>query len=267
MTEGILWLRCLSIAGQFVCLVVLARRRLARRYPVFWVFLLLGLLHSAWALYRWTCGGHGEESATFRWALAAMYVAVAIEACLAQARHFRSLFSFAVDAIIAFVVVAAALGALVCWIGPGGLQDPGPVMLVCSGCCVLLMFSTAVFSTLPLTMRANVRWHVLTLQILMFGDAVAAGLGSAGLPGARLAGQILAAACPLICYSLWTIKLVPSGEDFLPPSEVPAEVLERLVAPGPEPAAVPPQPARPARGRRTAAGAASKQGGPFALQG
>jgi len=98
----------------------------------------------------------------------------------------------------------------------------------------------------------------------MFGDAVATGLGSAGLPGA---GQILGAVCPLICYALWSIKLVPSGEFFLPPPEVPAEVLERLVAQGPEPAAVPPLPPRPARGRRTAAGAPSKQGGPFALEG
>jgi hypothetical protein len=238
MVQEILWLRCLAVAAQAVCLVALARRRLARRYPVFWVFTLCGLLQSVWAL-------DGEEAAAFRWVFAVICGAVAIEACLVQARHFRSLFSFAVDAILAFIVLAAALGGTICLTGADVLRDPGPVMLMCAGCCVLLILSTAFFSTFPVTMRANVRWHVLLLLILLAGQAVAAALGSLESADGHVAAQFLAAACPLVCYTLWSIKLVPSGECFLPLSEIPAEVLARLMAQEPQaPAPAAPEPPR-----------------------
>lgn len=230
MTQGILWLRCLSIAVQAACLVALARRRLAHRYPVFWVFTFFGLLRSVWALDRWNSAGFGEEAATFPWALAAMYGAVTIEACLTQARHFRSLSSFVIGAIVIFAVLSAALGATICLFGPDILRDGGPVILMCSGCCMLLILSTAFFGTFPVTLRANVRWHVVILQMLLTGGAVATGLGSLSSPGGRLAAEFLAAGCPLICYALWTIQLVPSGECFLPLSQIPAEVLARLMA-------------------------------------
>ena len=238
MTQGILWLRCLSIAVQAMCLVTLARRRLARRYPVFWLFTLFALLHSVWALGRW----NGEEAAAFRWALAAMYGAVAIEACLAQARHFRSLSSFVIGAIVIFAGLFAALGATICLFGADILRDGGPVILMCSYCCILLILSTAFFGTFPVTLRANVRWHVLLLQMLLAGGAVTAGLGSLSSPDGRLAAQFLAAGCPLICYALWTVKLVASGECFLPLSDIPAEVLARLMerAQGPPYASQPP---------------------------
>jgi hypothetical protein len=66
--------------------------------------------------------------------------------------------------------------------------------------------------------------------MLLAGGAVATGLAAVSSPGARLAAQFVAAGCPLICYALWTVKLVPSGECFLPLSEIPAEVLARLMA-------------------------------------
>jgi hypothetical protein len=228
MTETILILRCLSIVLQATCLVALATRGLARRYPVFWVFTLLAGLHSVWFPGGWNA-----------WALAAMYAAVAIEACLAQARHFRSLSSFAIGGIVIFGVLSAALGAVVCLFGADVLRDGGPVMLMCGGCSLLLILSTSFFSTFPVTMRANVRWHVLILQILLAGGAVSAGLGSANSSGMRQAAQFLALGCVLTCYALWTVKLVPSGECFLPLSEIPAEVLARLMAREPQPPRAP----------------------------
>ncbi len=219
MTEAILVLRCLSTSVQAACLAALATRGLARRYPIFWIVTLLGLLHSLRSVHGWNA-----------WVLAAMYAAVAIEACLAQARHFRSLFSFAVGGIVAFAVLSAALGATVCLFGFDILRDGGPVMLMGSGCCILLILSTAFFSTFPVTMRANVRWHVVILFVLLAGGAVATSLGSVASSGARLAAELLAVGCPLVCYALWTVKLVPSGECFLPLSEIPAEILARLMA-------------------------------------
>jgi len=219
MTEAILLLRCLSTSVQAACLVALATRGLARRYPVFWMVTLFGLLQSLRSAGAWNA-----------WVLAAMYAAVAIEACLAQARHFRSLFSFTVGGIMVFAVLSAALGATVCLFGFDILRDGGPVMLMGSGCCILLILSTAFFSTFPVTMRANVRWHVAILFVLLAGSAVATGLGSVTLPGGGLAAQLLAVGCPLVCYALWTVKLVPAGECFLPLSEIPAEILAKLMA-------------------------------------
>jgi diacylglycerol kinase len=244
MVHGILWLRCLTIAVQSGCLVALARRRLARCYPAFWVFTLFGILHSVWALGAGNFAGYAEEG-TFRWTLVALYGAVAIEACVAQARHFRSLFSFVIGGVVVFAVLSAALGATVCLMGAEVLRDGGPVTVMCSACCLLLILSTAFFRTFPVTMRANVRWHVLLLEILLASAAVAAGLGSAESSGARLAAQLLTAACPPICYALWTIKLIPSGECFLPLSQIPAEVLARLMAAEPRPVRTPQAPRSP----------------------
>ncbi|HXN48784.1 MAG TPA: hypothetical protein VN893_19190 [Bryobacteraceae bacterium] len=228
MTEAILLLRCLSASVQAACLAALATRGLARRYPVFWIVTLLGLLQSLRFVDGWSA-----------WVLAAMYGAVAIEACLAQARHFRSLFSFTVGGIMVFAVLSAALGATVCLFGFDILRDGGPVILMGSGCCILLILSTAFFSTFPVTMRANVRWHVAILLALLTGGAVATGLGTVMSPGGRLAAQLVAVGCPLVCYALWTVKLVPSGECFLPLSEIPAEILARLMAQERRPVEVP----------------------------
>jgi hypothetical protein len=247
MTEAVLLLRCLSTSVQAACLAALVARGLARRYPIFCFVTLLGLLHSVRSVDAWSA-----------WALAAMYGALAIEACLAQARHFRSLFSFAVGGIVVFAVLSAALGATICLFGPEILLDGGPVMLMCSACCMLLILSTAFFSTFPVTMRANVRWHVAILLMLLAGGAVATGLGSVGSPGARLAAQFLAAACPLVCYALWTVKLVPSGECFLPLSEIPAEILARLMAQDRQPVNPAPPATRHVVAGRRGFGASSK---------
>ncbi len=219
MTEAILLLRCLSASVQAACLVALATRGLVRRYPIFWIVTLLGLLQSLLSVGGWNS-----------WVLAAMYGAVAVEACLAQARHFRSLFSFTVGGIMVFAVLSAALGATVCLFGFDILRDGGPVVLMGSGGCILLILSTAFFSTFPVTMRANVRWHVAILLALLTGGAVATGLRTVMSPEGRLAAQLVAVVCPLVCYALWTIKLVPSGECFLPLSDIPAEILARLMA-------------------------------------
>ena len=229
MAEAILLLRCVSASVQAACLVALAARGLARRYPVFWIVTLLGLLQTLRSPDGWNA-----------WVVAAMYAAVAIEACLAQARHFRSLFSFAVGGIVVFTVLSAALGATVCLFGADILRDGGPVMLMGSGCCILLILSTAFFSTFPVTMRANVRWHVAILFVLLAGSAVATGLGPVASPGGRLAAQLLTLGCPLVCYALWTVKLVPSGECFLPLSQIPAEILARLMAQERRPVDAPP---------------------------
>jgi hypothetical protein len=233
MTQAVLLLRCLSIAVQASCLVALATRRLARRYPVFWGFTFLAVLHAVWAPGAWNA-----------WALAAMYAALAIEACLTQARHFRSLFSFAIGSIVVFAVLSAALGAIVCLFGADILRGGGPAMLMCSACCMLLVLSTAFFASFPVTLRPNVRWHVAILQVLLAGAAVSAALASLSSPGARLAAQLVATVCPLVCYALWTVKLVPSGECFLPLSDIPAELLARLMAREPATPAPPPPPAR-----------------------
>ena len=238
MTEAILLLRCLSTSVQAACLVALATRGLARRYPVFWIVTLLGLLQSLRSVDGWNA-----------WVLAAMYAAVAIEACLAQARHFRSLFSFAIGVIVVFAVLSAALGATFCLFGFDILRDGGPVMLMCSACCILLILSTAFFSTFQLAMRANVRWHVAILLLLLAGSAVVTSLGSVSSPEGRLAAQFLALGCPLVCYALWTVTLVPSGECFLPLSQIPAEILARLMAQERRPAEVPPAPRRIVAGR------------------
>ena len=248
MTEAILMLRCLSTAVQAACLVALATRGLARRYPVFWIVTLLGLLQSVRSVDGWNA-----------WVLAAMYAGVAIEACLAQARHFKSLFSFAVGGIVVFAVLSAALGATVCLFGVDILRDGGPVMLMCSGCCILLILSTAFFSTFPLTMRPNVQWHVAILFVLLAGGAVVTSLGSVASPGGRLAAQLLAVGFPLVCYSLWTVTLVPAGECFLPLSEIPAEVLARLMAQERLPAD-PPQAARRVPPGRAGLGTPGKAG-------
>ncbi len=248
MTEAILMLRCLSTAVQAACLAALVTRGLARRYPIFWIVTLLGLLQSVRSVDGWNV-----------WVVAAMYAAVTIEACLAQARHFRSLFSFAVGGIVAFAVLSAALGATVCLFGVDILRDGGPVILMCSGCCILLILSTAFFNTFPVTMRANVRWHVAILLVLLAGGAVAAGLGTEPSPGGRLAAQLLAVGCPLVCYALWTVKLVPSGECFLPLSEIPAEILARLMAQERRPADLP-QVARRVPAGRAGFGAPGKAG-------
>jgi hypothetical protein len=229
MTEAILLLRCVSASVQAACLAALVARGLARRYPVFWIVTLCGLLQSLRFVDGWN-----------PWVLAAMYAAVSIEACLAQARHFRSLFSFAVGGIMVFAVLSAALGATVCLFGFDILRDGGPVLLMGSGCCILLILSTAFFSTFPVTMRANVRWHVAILLMLLAGGAVATGLGTLTSPGGRLAAQLVALGCPLVCYALWTVKLVPSGECFLPLSEIPAEILARLMAQERRPLDAPP---------------------------
>lgn len=238
MTEAILLLRCLSTAVQAACLAALVARGLARRYPVFSIVTLLGLLQSLPSTGGWNA-----------WVLAAMYAAVAIEACLAQARHFRSLFSFAVGGIMVFAVLSAALGATVCLFGFDILRDGGPVILMGSGCCILLILSTAFFSTFPVTMRANVRWHIAILIGLLTGGAVATGLGTVMSPGGRLAAQLMAVGCPLVCYALWTVKLVPSGECFLPLSEIPAEILARLMAQERQPADALPATRRALAGR------------------
>jgi len=229
MTEAILLLRCLSTSVQAACLAALATRGLVRRYPVFWIVTLLGLLQSLRFVDGWD-----------PWVLAAVYGAVAIEACLAQARHFRSLFSFVLGGIMLFAVLSAALGATVCLFGFDILRDGGPVLLMSSGCCILLILSTAFFSTFPVTMRANVRWHVAILLALLTGGAVATGLRTVASPEGRMAAQLVAVGCPLVCYALWTIKLVPSGECFLPLSEIPAEILARLMAQERRPADVAP---------------------------
>ncbi len=243
MSETILDLRCLSIAVQSACLVTLVRRHLAQRYPVFWAFLLLSMAHSVWSLDRSFSGYVGDSSA-FRWVLVAGYAAVAIEACMAQARHFRSLFSFTIGAMVAFVVLCAALGATICLTGPEILRDGGPVMLMCLACCVLLILSTAFFSTFPVAMRPNVRWHVLILELLLASEAVSTGLASIGSSDWRLVAEFVAAAGPLACYVLWTVKLVPAGECFMPLSEIPAEVLARLMAREEIPPHTPPAPSR-----------------------
>lgn len=238
MTEAILLLRCLSTSVQAACLAALVARGLARRYPVFWIVTLFGLVQSLRSVDGWNA-----------WVVAAMYAAVAVEACLAQARHFRSLFSFAVGGIVLFAVLSAALGATVCLFGFDILRDGGPVMLMGSACCILLILSTAFFSTFPVTMRANVRWHVAILFVLLAGSAVATGLGPVPSPGGRLAAQLLAVGCPLVCYALWTVKLVPSGECFLPLSEIPAEILARLMAQDRRPVYAPPVTRRIVAGR------------------
>jgi hypothetical protein len=240
--QGIGWLPYANLLAQAACLVALLRRRLARRYPVFCVFLFFGLVSSAWALYR-------DETAVGGWLLVALYGAVAIEACVAQARHFRSLFSFAVGAIVVFAVLSAALAGTIAFIGTDILFGRGPLVLMSTASCILLMLSTAFFSTFPVTMRSNVRWHVLILQILLASGAVATGLGSVESPEWRLAAQVFGASSGLICYLLWTVKLVPSGECFMPLSEIPAEVLARLMA-REQPPAEPRQPCRRPPGRK-----------------
>jgi hypothetical protein len=252
MTEEILWLWFFVFLAQAICLLALAKRRLVRRYPVFFAFVAFGLAHSAFTVHSLYLGGAEGETVLYRWLLIGMYGAVAIEACVAQARHFRSLFSFAIGAIVVFAVLSAALGGTIAFVGTDILLGRGPVVLMATACCILLILSTAFFSTFPVTMRFNVRWHVLILQILLASEAVATGLGSVGSPGWHLASEYVATCCPLICYLLWTFKLTPSGECFMPLSEIPAEVLAKLMARD-QPPPDPPRACRRPHGPRGAA--------------
>lgn len=226
--QGMLWYS--SLLAQAICLFALVRRRLAHRYPVFSVFLAFGLAHSAYVLYSLHAGGLDRDAACYPWVLAALYGALAIEACVAQTRHFPSLFSFAIGGIVIFAVLSAAVAGAIAFVGTEILTGRGPVMLLAAAGCVLVFLSTAYFGTFPVTMRPNVRWHVLILEILLASQAVATGLGSVESAGCRLAAPVLAAAAQLACCLMWTVKLVPSGECYMPLSEIPAEVLARLMA-------------------------------------
>lgn len=223
--NAIIWgLMCASAAGAMVAVCALGNRRLLHRYPALSAMLLGSFSISA--ILLWTkFDGLGFKVYAARWMmaqpiLAALHLAVTIEAFIHVSLHFPVIRRF--DAVIAcsFAALSAAITGLIADIGNPSwhhlASELSRLQKNESFACLLFLSLTVLFFAQFSLQRVppSVRRHLVILGGLfafLFAANLLVEIGSAGYASAATY-QIIVTAGPAVCYLAWAFWMMPGRE-------------------------------------------------------
>jgi hypothetical protein len=219
-------LMCASAGGAVIALFVLAARRLILFYPALSAMLLGSFLISAVLL--WTkFDGLGFKVYAARWMvaqpiIAALHVAVTIEAFIRVCLHFRAIRRFGAFLACIFAVVSVTVTYFI-----AGIRSPSWQHLAANlsrllmneslGCLLFLSLTVIFFAQFRFQdVGRNVRRHLVilgSLFVCLFLANLLIEVGSAGY-GYAAAYQIIVTAGPAACYLAWAFGMTPDGETW-----------------------------------------------------
>jgi hypothetical protein len=236
----ILGLWAAGAAMELACLVVFAKRKLCRAYPVLTVFLIADAL--CFAVPFMTLLLRGPASYAAQWqavqpAGILLFAALLIEALILQGKYFPGIAPVASIFIGIFTAISIAVCAVTAGIAAASWLPGIAVFLVIGrhfalACLVILEGSRLFFRLFPIRVICrNVEWHVLCLEILFGAQTAYFALVSIAGPSQNAftaAVQLLGMAAPLAAYWLWLTKLIANGQGYITLPRTDPSILEVL---------------------------------------